>query len=131
MPLTDFPGGSDGKASVYNVGDLGSIPGLGRSPWRRKWQPTPVFLPGKSHGRRNLVGYSPWGRKESDMTERHLHLLMPLTGPDNSPLCHYFCYYLKWVYDNEMCINGGTLTCSYGRLGEEISDLHSLRAVRE
>ena len=38
------------KASAYNVGDLGSIPGLGRSPWRRKWQPTPVFLPGKSHG---------------------------------------------------------------------------------
>ena len=37
--------------------------------WRRKWQPTPVFLLGKSHGRRNLVGYSPWGRKESDTTE--------------------------------------------------------------
>ena len=43
---------------------------LGRKiPWRRKWQPTPVFLPGKSHGRRILVGYSPWGRKESDTTE--------------------------------------------------------------
>ena len=38
-------------------------------PWRRKWQPTPVFLPGKSHGRRSPVGYSPWGHKESDMTE--------------------------------------------------------------
>ena len=37
--------------------------------WRRKWQPTPVFLPGKSHGGRSLVGYCPWGRKESDMTE--------------------------------------------------------------
>ena len=37
--------------------------------WRRKWQPTPVLLPGKSRGWRNLVGYSPWGRKESDMTE--------------------------------------------------------------
>ena len=37
--------------------------------WRRKWQPTPVFLPGKSHGRRSLLGYSPWGRKELDMTE--------------------------------------------------------------
>ena len=43
-----------------------------RRKWRRKWQPTPVFLPGKSHGWRNLVGYSPWGRKESDTTERHL-----------------------------------------------------------
>ena len=39
-------------------------------PWRRKWQPIPVLLPGKSHGRRILVGYSPWGRKESDTTER-------------------------------------------------------------
>ena len=41
---------------------------------RRKWQPTPVFLPGESHGQRSLVGYSPWGRKESDPTERlHFH----------------------------------------------------------
>ena len=37
--------------------------------WRRKWLPTPVFLPGKSHGQRSLVGYSPWGGKESDTTE--------------------------------------------------------------
>ena len=37
---------------------------------RRKWHPTPVLLPGKSHGRKSLVGYSPWGRKESDTTER-------------------------------------------------------------
>ena len=40
--------------------------------WRRKWQSTPVFLPGKSHGQRRLAGYSPWGPKESDMTE-HAH----------------------------------------------------------
>ena len=65
-----FPGGSDGKASACNVGDPGSIPGLGRSPRRRKWQSTPPLLPGKSHGRRRLIGYSPWGRKESDTTER-------------------------------------------------------------
>ena len=37
--------------------------------WSRKWQPTPVVLPGKFHGQRNLVGYSPWGRKESDTAE--------------------------------------------------------------
>ena len=37
--------------------------------WRRKWQPTPVFLPGKSHGQRSLVGYSPWACKELDTTE--------------------------------------------------------------
>ena len=71
------PGGSDGKVYVYNAGDLGSIPGfdpwIGKIPWRRKWQSTPVLLPGKSHGQRSLVGYSPWGRKESDTAER-LHL---------------------------------------------------------
>ena len=55
--------------------------------------------------------------------------LMPLTGPDNPLLCHYFCYYLKWVYDNELFTIRDTLTCSYGELGEEISDIHSLRAV--
>ena len=45
--------------------------------WRRKWQHTPVFLPGKSHGQRSLVGYSPWGRKESDTTER-LHFTIDM-----------------------------------------------------
>ena len=64
-----FPGGSEGKASTCIAGDLDSIPGSGRFPWRRKWHPTPVFLPGKSHGQRSLVGYSPWGHKESDTTE--------------------------------------------------------------
>ena len=64
-----FPGGSEVKASACNVGDHGLIPGLERFPWRRKWQPTPVFLPGESHGWRSLVGYSPQGLKESDTTE--------------------------------------------------------------
>ena len=63
------PGGSDGKQSACNAGDLGSIPGLGRFPWRREWQPTPVFLCGEFHGLRSLVGYSPWGCKESDTAE--------------------------------------------------------------
>ena len=64
-----FPRGSDGKASAYNAGDPGSIPGVGKIPWKRTWQPTPVLLPGTSHGRRSVVGYSLWGHKESDMTE--------------------------------------------------------------
>ena len=49
-------------------------PLVGKIPWRRKWQPTPVLLPRKFHGWRSLVGYSPWGRKESDTTEQ-LHSL--------------------------------------------------------
>ena len=51
--------------------DPGSIPE--KIPWRREWQPTPVFLPGKFHGHRSLVGYSPWGHKESD-TGEHTHM---------------------------------------------------------
>ena len=53
-----FPGGASGKESAYNAGDLGSIPGFGKIPWRREWQLTPVFFPGKSHGQRSVVGYS-------------------------------------------------------------------------
>ena len=68
-----FPGSTVIKnlpASAGAVGDLGSAPQSGRFPWRSKWQPTPVFLLGKPHGQRSLAGCSPWGCKQSDMTER-------------------------------------------------------------
>ena len=62
------------KASACNEGDPGSIPGSGRSPGEGNGNPIPVLLPRKFHGWRSLVGYSPWGRKELDMTERlHFH----------------------------------------------------------
>ena len=47
----------------------GFDPGVRKIPWRRAWQPTPLFLPGNFHEQRSPVGYSPWGRKESEMTE--------------------------------------------------------------
>ena len=53
-----FPDGASGKeptASAEDIRDSGSIPGLGRFPWKRAWQPTPVFLPGESHGQRSLA----------------------------------------------------------------------------
>ena len=64
-----FPGGSDGKGFTCNAGDLGLVPGSGRYPGEGKGLLTPVLLPGEFHGQRSLVAYSPWGRKESDMTE--------------------------------------------------------------
>ena len=67
--VSGFPGGTSGKEPTANAGDLreaGLIPGLGRFPWRRAQQPTPVYLPGESHGQRSLVVYSPWSHKESD-----------------------------------------------------------------
>ena len=59
-----FPGSSAGKEFACNAEDPGLIP------WRRKWLPTPVFWPGEFYGQRSLAGYSTWGCKESDMTER-------------------------------------------------------------
>ena len=60
------------KNPPANVGDTGDTfdPWVGKIPWRRKWQPTPVFFPGPSDGQRSFVGYSPWGCKEADPTER-------------------------------------------------------------
>ena len=77
LTLGDFPGGSDGKSICLQCGIPGFSPWVGKITWRRKWQPIPVFLPGKFHGRRSLAGYSPWGCKESDTTER-LHLSLGL-----------------------------------------------------
>ena len=56
--------------------DMSLIPGLGRSPWRRVWEPTPVFLPGESHGQRITEGYSPYGHKELDTSKatEHMHI---------------------------------------------------------
>ena len=65
-----FHDGSDGKESACSAGDLGLIPGSGRSPGGRERQLTPVFLPGEFHGQRSMVGYRPRGCKESDVTEQ-------------------------------------------------------------
>ena len=59
--VNGLPGGSLAERPPAHAGDMGLIPGLERSPRRRKWHSTLVFLPGKSHGQRSLVGYSPWG----------------------------------------------------------------------
>ena len=77
--VSGFPGGSVVKNPPSNAGDTGDArdtfdPWVLKIPWRRKWQPTLVLLPGKFRGQRSLVGYSTWGRKEMDMTEcTHTH----------------------------------------------------------
>ena len=63
-----FPGGSDGKESACNAGDLGSIPGSGRSP-EEGMATLSSILAGEFHGQRSLVGFSPWGCKELDTTK--------------------------------------------------------------
>ena len=73
-----FPGGGEIKnlpANEKDARDVSSIP-VGKIPWSRKWELTPVFLPRKFHGQRNLAGYSPWDCKESDMTKHVVHILI-------------------------------------------------------
>ena len=67
--LPGFPGGSDGKESACNVGDPGLSPGSGRSPGEGNGYPLQHFRLEIPHGQRSLVGFSPWGPKESDITE--------------------------------------------------------------
>ena len=68
-----FPGGAGGKVPACQCRRLkrcGLDPWVGKIPWIRAWQPTPVFLPGEFHEQKSLVGYSPLGRKELDVTEQ-------------------------------------------------------------
>ena len=98
--FTGFPGGSVLKNLPANVGDIGDtdfIPGSGKIPWRRARQPTPVFLPGESHGQGSLAGYSAWSHIELDTTKTTLHLYM-----------YVHCFYSKnslqeprlWFFNN-------------------------------
>ena len=69
-------------------------PWIAKSPWRRAWQPTPVFLPREYHGQRSLVGYSLWGHRESNMTEAHVQnsvLLACMHRTGCPSLCTDFC----------------------------------------
>ena len=66
-----------GKESTCQCRTHGFDSWVGKIPWRREWQPTPIFLPRKSHGQRSLAGFSPWGRKESHKNERLTLSLSP------------------------------------------------------
>ena len=71
-----FPGGIVVNNLLANAGeakDAGSIPWVRKIPWRRKWQPTPLYLPGNFHGQRSLAGYSPWGHTHACTLGNELH----------------------------------------------------------
>ena len=98
---TGLPWWLSGKESPCQRRRLRLDPWVRKIAWKRKWQPTPVFLPGESHGQRSLAGYSPWGSKElSNLTEfssdnwaaKHLHTLWPLQVP------LLYCYRYSYLY---------------------------------
>ena len=89
--------------------------------WRRQWQPTPVLLPGKSHGQRSLVGCSPWGHEESDTTERlHFHALEKEMATHSSVLA--------WRIPG-MGVPGGLPSMGLHRVGHDWSNLAAAAAA--
>ena len=114
-----FPGGSDGKEPACNAGDPALNPGSGISPREGNGYPIVSLqsLPGESHGQRSLVGYSPWGRKESDMTEQltlslsvltHLLSFFPFIFISwrliTLQYCSGFCHTVTWISHGFTCV---------------------------
>ena len=98
-------------------------PWVGKIPWRRARQPTPVFLPGESHGQRSLAGYSPWSHKESDTTE----LGFPYGSPGKESACN--AGYLgpipglgRFPWRRERLGKGKERTSHYGSQNPNIND---------
>ena len=113
--LDGFSGDVSGKESACQCRSCrrcGFDPWVGNIPWRKPWQPTPVFLLGKFHGQRSLVDYSPWGCKDLDMTEQlnthtqlldriqqwRLQLLDFCSGGGFFKIILLFYFWLCWVF---------------------------------
>ena len=116
--LRGFPSGSDCKSVCLQWRRPRFDHWVGKIPWRRKWQPTPVFLPGKSHGLRSLR-YRPRGRKELDTTERlHFHLsLRRLTWKKALEMLMWYWYHiiLHWGFSAHRNLGGQGSRWNAGR----------------
>ena len=111
-----FPGGSNWEESVCNAGELGLILGselwVGRLPWREKWQPTPVFLPGEFHGQRNLEGYIlsiglqswTWLNNLEIIIFFSFHFFFISWRLITLQYCSGFCHTLTWISHGVTCI---------------------------
>ena len=101
MEVLAFPGGASGKEPICQYKSCKRCrfdPWVGKIPWRRAWQPTPVLLPGESHGEWSLPGYSPWGLKESDTTE----VIQTSSTQMEEPLWHSQCQSPKRNSDDDV-----------------------------
>ena len=97
VPLERLPSGKESTCQCRRHTRYGFNPWVGKIPGNRKWQPVPVFLPGKFHGQRNIVGYSPWGRNELDTTERvstHTHTHTHMRTSFSVPFTRCSCVFI-------------------------------------
>ena len=106
--LGGFPGGASDRESTYQCRRSKRpvfIPWVRKIPWSRKWQPTPVFLPGKVHGQSSLSGSGPWGSKELDLTE-HVCMHMRVCTHTRSLLGDkiYWCHYFKKCFTQSLWV---------------------------
>ena len=92
MCIPQWLSGKESACSTRAPGDAGSIPGWGKIPWRRAWQPTPVFLPGESHGQRSLAEFSPYSCHESDTTKVTSHAHTQWTIRRESVVTFYLAF---------------------------------------
>ena len=106
-------------SSGHSIQMQKNTPSSAHGIWRRQWHPTPVLLPGKSHGWRSLVGYSPWGHEELDTTERlPFHFSLSCTGEGNGNPLQCFC--LENPRDG---VPGGLPSMGSHRVGHDWRDL--------
>ena len=119
-----FPGGSDGKRVSLQCRRPRFDPWVKKIPWQRKWQPTLVFLPGKFHGWRNLVGYSLWGHKESDTTEQlRFHFSLSCTGEGNVDTQTPWAVWYGWAAEEPS--QAGSAVVLGWCLGQEGASIHA------
>ena len=112
-------------------GRPGFDPWVRKIPLRRKWQPTPVLLPRKSHGLRSLVGYSPWGRKESDTTERpHLSGMVAENTHPFSEFLLLFPFSLPWRGTEKEELRQSIITLAFSAASSTSSFYHLFYNLR-
>ena len=114
MCLVELPGWLSDKESTCCFRRCGFNPWVRKIPWRRKWQPTPVLLPGKSHGQRSLSDYSPWGCEESNTTwlaTKHAHVgLIDIETPQSVVILIILAHVMIALFF-PLAVRHGYVTC--------------------
>ena len=106
-PGSRWLGGKESASQCKRLKRRGFNPWAGKVCWKRKWQPTPVFLPREPHGQKSLLGYSSWGQKASDTTERlstHAHTSLIKQAEDHT--CHSVGLWMRPL-STQLCAYGG------------------------